>query len=91
MATIECRWEVPTPDGNRDDWKEWKEARLQAERLPADWKVVVGLGAIASVVIIDGAGQECARLDSISFKSYTTLSAFLARAVPELLKQTPPA
>jgi len=32
-----------------------------------------------------------ARLDSISFKSYTTLSAFLARAVPELLKQTPPA
>jgi hypothetical protein len=89
MARIDCRWRVPpTAEDRWEDCLHWREAEQQAKRLPEDWTVNVGLGALAPVVIVDGAGEVLARLETIEFESYGTLAAFLRGAVPLLLAQT---
>jgi hypothetical protein len=86
MATIDCRWDVPTPV-NWEDWDDWSEAKRLAAQLPADWKVNCALGGLAPVVIQDGDGNEVGRLSAIEFNRWDHLARFLREVVPELLKQ----
>jgi hypothetical protein len=87
MATIDCRWDEPTP--GTDDWNDWTEAKRLTAQLPTDWKVNVALGSPAPVVIQDASGGRMARVDSIEIGQYHGLALFLRRVVPELLKQLP--
>jgi hypothetical protein len=84
MATIDCRWDVPTPADSQ--WNAFNEARRLAAQLPNDWKVICALGPFAPVVIQDGDGKVVGRLSGIEFNRWDLLAAFLGEVVPVLPK-----